>query len=107
MRGNETDNKPPQYSKLNLEYQDFNYKTTSFESIFLSLLHHNDIIFHTLCTRRLANDCYNYKAKLLCSHCLYDSQLIWFKQCSNIEEKHHKDCKYFHVKCQKERRKKL
>ena len=48
MRGNETDNKPPKYSKLNLEYQDFNYKTTSFESIFLSLLHHNDIIFHTI-----------------------------------------------------------
>ena len=66
MRGNETDNKPPKYSKLNLEYQDFNYKTTSFESIFLSLLHHNDIIFHTLCTKRLANYCYNYKAKLLC-----------------------------------------
>ena len=66
MRGNETDNKPPKYSKLNLEYQDFNYETTSFESIFLSLLHHNDIIFHTLCTKRLANDCCNYKAKLLC-----------------------------------------
>ena len=101
MRGNETDNKPPKYSKLNLEYQDFNYKTNSLESISLSLLYHNDNIFHTLCIKRLANYCYNYKAK--CFHSSYVSQWTYLKQCSNIEEKHHKDCKYFHVKCRKER----
>ena len=40
-----------------------NQNSTSLESIFLSLLYHNDIIFHTLCTKRLDNDRYNYKAK--------------------------------------------
>ena len=39
------------------------FSNISLESIFLSLLYHNDIIFHTLCTKRLDNDRYNYKAK--------------------------------------------
>ena len=40
-----------------------NQNSTSLESIFSSLLYHNDTIFHTLCTKRLNNDRYNYKAK--------------------------------------------